>query len=82
MQESREISVVEILPDLEFWARSVRPHPDFANELVEDTLELAIEHVEDLRAASNVRRWLFIAMIDIHVGRRQSRTRHIKESLA
>lgn len=38
MKPAGEINVVEILPDLALWARTMRPDPRSAAELVEETL--------------------------------------------
>lgn len=71
MKTAGEISVVEILPDLSFWARTMRPDPRYAAELVEETLELAILHMEELNATSDMRRWFFQTMVNTHLARRK-----------
>ncbi|WP_409517225.1 hypothetical protein [Ensifer sp.] len=69
----REMKVNKMLPDLRFWARSMRVDPASAAVLVEQTLELAIENF-DVFIRSHERLWLFKVMQDIQCGRQIART--------
>ncbi|ANK76685.1 hypothetical protein FA04_28585 (plasmid) [Ensifer adhaerens] len=62
--------VVDLLPDLSAWARSLTASPSEATALTEQTLDYAIEHVEEFIATSDVRRWLVRLMVELRLGRR------------
>jgi RNA polymerase sigma-70 factor, ECF subfamily len=50
--------LVEHVPDLLRYARTVTPDPDRADDLVQDTLLRAIEHGQQFRGDSSLRTWL------------------------
>ena len=63
--------VVDLLPDLSAWARSLTASPSEATALTEQTLEYAIDHIEEFIAISDVRGWLVRLMVELRLGRRQ-----------
>ena len=64
-------TVVDLLPDLSAWARSLTASPSEATALTEQTLEYAIDHIEEFIAISDVRGWLVRLMVELRLGRRQ-----------
>ncbi|NOV21188.1 hypothetical protein E5S70_35190 [Ensifer adhaerens] len=71
--ETRATTVAEMVPELRAWAHSLRSSQKLADELVEDTLELAINDLDQVAPKADTRRWLYSLMVDIHSGRRKSR---------
>ncbi|KRD56453.1 hypothetical protein [Ensifer sp. Root278] len=71
MTASGGTTVVDLLPDLSAWARSLTASPREATALTEQTLEYAIDHIEEFIAISDVRGWLVRLMVELRLGRRQ-----------
>ncbi|MGN7803133.1 hypothetical protein ACTJKE_10420 [Ensifer sp. 22521] len=71
MTASGGTTVVDLLPDLSAWARSLTASPSEATALTEQTLEYAIDHIEEFIAISDVRGWLVRLMVELRLGRRQ-----------
>ncbi|MBZ7927034.1 hypothetical protein LAC81_25395 [Ensifer adhaerens] len=67
--------VVDLLPELSAWARSLTASPEAATALLEQTLEHAIDHVADFLDTSDVRGWLVRIMVEIRLGRSRIRRR-------
>lgn len=65
----KDTTVVELLPELSAWARSLSDSQSEARALTEQTLEYAIDHVEDFIATSDLRAWLVRLMVELHLGR-------------
>ncbi len=61
--------VVDLLPELTAWARSLTASQHAATALTEKTLEYAIEHMDEFVATSDVRGWLGRVMLDLRLGR-------------
>ncbi|SDA92876.1 Sigma-70 region 2 [Sinorhizobium sp. NFACC03] len=69
-------TVVDLLPELAAWARRLSPSPEAATELTEQTLEYAIEHLDEFVNTSDVRGWLVNLMVEL----RLRRSRHLHSS--
>ncbi|RAR99275.1 hypothetical protein [Ensifer adhaerens] len=67
--------VVDLLPELTAWARSLTASQRAATALTEKTLEYAIENIDEFVATSDVRRWLVRVMLDLRLGRRRGQHR-------
>lgn len=67
--------VVDLLPELTAWARSLTASQLAATALTEKTLEYAIENIDEFVATSDVRRWLVRVMLDLRLGRRRGQHR-------
>lgn len=61
--------VMDVLPELSAWARSLTASPDEANALTERTLEYAIDHMAELIDTADLRGWLVRLMVDLRLGR-------------
>lgn len=61
-------TVVDLLPELFSWARSLTGSETVATRLTEETLEYAIDHVEEFVAAHDVRKWMVGAMLKLRLG--------------
>ncbi|MFK0276224.1 hypothetical protein ACIQUG_21290 [Ensifer sp. NPDC090286] len=67
-------TVIDLLPELAAWARSLTPSPEAATELTEQTLEYAIEHFDEFVNTTDVRGWLVKLMVEVRL--RRSRRLH------
>ncbi len=61
--------VVDLLPELSAWARSLTGSPEAAIALTERTLQHAIDHMAEFVETSDVRRWLVRIMVELRQGR-------------
>ncbi|KQX20965.1 hypothetical protein ASD01_29555 [Ensifer sp. Root423] len=69
--------VVDLLPHLSTWARSLTSSPEDAIKLTERTLQHAIDHMAEFVETSDVRGWLVRIMVQLrlgHSGRHQRRS--------
>ncbi|WP_043612859.1 sigma factor [Ensifer sp. ZNC0028] len=60
--------VVDLLPQLSAWARSLTSSPEDATALTERTLQHAIDHMAEFVETSDVRRWLVRIMVQLRLG--------------
>ncbi|KQX55452.1 MULTISPECIES: hypothetical protein [unclassified Ensifer] len=67
--------VVDLLPELVSWARSLTGSPEGATSLTERTLEYAIDHMSEFVDTSDVRGWLVRVMVELRLGRSRRRPR-------
>lgn len=67
--------VVDLLPELSAWARSLTSSPEDANKLTERTLRHAIDHMAEFVETSDVRRWLVRIMVQLRLGHIRRRRR-------
>lgn len=69
--------VVDLLPHLSAWARSLTSSPEDAIKLTELTLQYAIDHMAEFVETSDVRGWLVRIMVELRLGRsRRRRSSH------
>jgi len=54
-----ENAVIDLIPALRAYARSLSRNPTDADDLVQETLLRAIQYVDNFRAGTNLRAWLF-----------------------
>jgi RNA polymerase sigma-70 factor (ECF subfamily) len=73
--ESLADLIVGCIPHLRRYARALTRDREEADDLVQDTLERAWKHVHRWRGESDMRRWLFAILHNVHVNhlRRQRR---------
>ena len=64
--------VVDLLPELSVWARSLTSSPEDATALTERTLQHAIDHMAEFVETSDVRGWLVRIMVELRLGRSRS----------
>lgn len=62
------VQVVDLLPELSAWARSLTGSPEAANALTERTLQHAIDHMAEFVETSDVRGWLVRIMVELRPG--------------
>lgn len=67
--------VADLLPGLSEWARSLTASSSAATALTAQTLEYAMEHMDELVVTSDVRGWLAGVMLDLRLGRSRHRRR-------
>lgn len=67
--------VVDLLPQLSAWARSLTSSPEEAITLTERTLQHAIDHMAEFVGTSDVRGWLVRIMVEVRLGRSRIRRR-------
>lgn len=67
--------IVDLLPDLSAWARCLTASPTGATALTEQTLEYAVEHMDEFVTKPDVRGWLVRLMLDLRLGRSRRRRR-------
>lgn len=60
-------SVVEFIPQLRSYARSLTRRRDSADDLVQDCLKRALENLDRWQSGTNMRAWLFTIMHNIHI---------------
>ena len=65
--------VVDLLPELSAWARSLTSSPEEATALTERTLQHAIDHMAEFVETSDVRGWLVRIMVELRLGRSRRR---------
>lgn len=61
--------VIDLLPELSAWARSLTASPEAATALTEQTLEYAIDHISEFVETSDIRGWLVRSMVELRLGR-------------
>lgn len=61
--------VVDLLPQLSAWARSLTSSSEEAITLTERTLQYAIDHMAELVETTDVRGWLVRTMVELRLGR-------------
>lgn len=66
MDEKRAAILAE-LPRLRRYARALLRDPDAADDLVQDSVERALQRIDNWRTGDNPRRWLFTIMHHIFV---------------
>ena len=66
------------LPHLRRYARSLTRNPADTEDLVQDCLERALSHIDQFEPGTDLRRWLFTILRNIHIDgrRRDSRRGH------
>ncbi|MBD9650161.1 sigma-70 family RNA polymerase sigma factor [Ensifer sp. ENS09] len=64
-----QTTIVNLLSELLAHARSLCPSYEAATDLTEQTLEYAIEHVDEFGDGSDVKEWLVRMMVEIHLRR-------------
>jgi RNA polymerase sigma-70 factor (ECF subfamily) len=69
------------IPRLRRYARALARDPHAADDLVQDTLERAINKLHLWRPGSDLRAWLFTIMHNVFVNQLRSRQAHREESL-
>lgn len=67
--------VVDLLPELTAWARSLTATPEEATALTERALQHAINHMAEFVETSDVRGWLVRIMVELRLGRSRRRRR-------
>lgn len=65
--DDRKAAILAELPRLRRYARSLLRERDKADDLVQDTLERALERMDNWRTGENPRRWLFTIMHHLFV---------------
>lgn len=66
--------VVDLLPQLSAWARSLTSSQEEAITLTERTLQHAIDNMAELVETTDVRGWLVRTMVELRLGRRRRPT--------
>lgn len=65
--DDRRRSILAEIPRLRRYARALLRDRDAADDLVQDTLERALGHMDNWRTGDNPRRWLFTIMHNLFV---------------
>ncbi|MFK0278417.1 hypothetical protein ACIQUG_32435 [Ensifer sp. NPDC090286] len=65
--------VVDLLPELSAWARSLTPSREEATALTEQTLQHAIDRMAEFVETADVRGWLVRMMVELRLGRARGR---------
>lgn len=68
--------VVDLLPELSAWSRSLTASPSAATDLLEQTLEHAIEQADEIVEPSGVRGWLIRLMVELRLRRSPKHRSH------
>jgi len=69
LTSEQQLLLVECIPHLRAYARSLNRHPESADDLVQDCLSRAVEKMHQWQPGSNMRAWLFSIMHNMHVDR-------------
>ncbi len=72
---SSSTEVLDLLPELSVWAKSLTSSPEEATTLTERTLQHAIGHMAEFVETSDVRGWLVRIMVELRLGRSRRRRR-------
>ncbi|MNR61664.1 hypothetical protein D3C85_1834810 [compost metagenome] len=56
--EVRQTSVAEMVPEIRAWAQSLGSSQRSVDDFLEDTIELAIEDLDQVAPTADTRRWL------------------------
>ncbi|WP_043626489.1 hypothetical protein [Ensifer sp. ZNC0028] len=71
--------VVDLLPQLSAWARSLTSSPEETTALTEQTLQHAIDHRAEFVETADVRGWLVRMMVELRLGRARGRRSPIEK---
>ncbi|MGF6157756.1 hypothetical protein M2267_003015 [Ensifer sp. KUDG1] len=74
--DASSTEVLDLLPELSTWARSLTASPEEATVLTERTLQHAIDHMAEFVETSDVRGWLVRIMVELKLGRSRRRGTH------
>jgi RNA polymerase sigma-70 factor (ECF subfamily) len=70
MPNDRNPALAEIereIPHLRRYARALTRHPDRADDLVQDSLERAVKHIDQFSDGTDLRSWLFTILRHAHI---------------
>jgi RNA polymerase sigma-70 factor (ECF subfamily) len=72
--------LIELLPSLRAFARSLAHNPALADDLVQDTLVKALANVERFEPGTKLRAWLFTILRNIYYSEYRKRRREVADS--
>ena len=76
--DQRRQAIIEEIPRLRRYARSLLRDRDAADDLVQDSLERALSRMESWTSGDSPRRWLFTIMHHIFVDQLRRSKRHVQ----
>jgi RNA polymerase sigma-70 factor (ECF subfamily) len=71
-------SVVDLIPNLRGFARSLARNADDADDLVQETLTRAIHHIDQFRPGTNLKAWLFTILRNTHISHSKRKSRELR----
>ena len=77
MTKAKHSAIVEWIPALRAYARSLTRNGSEADDLVQDTLVKAIRHIEKFEYGTNMRAWLFTIMRNTFYNTAKIRAREV-----
>lgn len=73
-------AILDILPNLRAFARSLAPNPAQADDLVQDSLLKALGNLHRFETGTNLRAWLFTILRNTHYSHLRKRRREIEDA--
>jgi len=82
MSDSQSIqdAILEIIPNLRAFARSLNSNPDRADDLVQETLMKALKHIDKFEEGTNLRAWLFTILRNTYYSEVRKRAREVQDA--
>lgn len=77
--EALKRSMVELLPNLRAFARSLCSNPSQADDLVQDAIAKALTHIDQFQPGSNLRAWLFTILRNTYYSDLRKRRRETED---
>lgn len=81
MDDDRKAAILAEIPRLRRYARALLREPDRADDLVQDTLERALDHLDNWRTGESPRRWLFTIMHHLFIDQVRKAARRGEQAL-
>ncbi len=72
--------MVELMPSLRAFARSLCPNPARADDLVQDALVKALANIERFEPGSNLRAWMFTILRNTYYSDLRKRRREVEDA--
>ncbi len=74
-----KLAIVEMMPQLRVFARSLTRNPAAADDLVQDTIVKTLQSIESFRAGSNLRAWMFTILRNTFYSDLRKRRREVED---
>lgn len=73
-------AILEVIPNLRAFARSLTNRPDRADDLVQETLVKALKNIDKFEQGTNLRAWLFTILRNTYYSELRKRSREVEDA--